>query len=52
MKTGRRLLLGAQTRIATRVKVPSSATRVRIQHEVMALEMTVRSTHLDDGTFT
>ena len=32
-----------------RVKVPSSSTRVRIQHEVMALEMTVRSTHLDDG---
>ena len=29
-----------------------SAKRVRIQHEVMALEMTVRSTHLDDGTFT
>ncbi len=32
-----------------RVKVPPSVKRVRIQHEVMALEMTVRSTHLDDG---
>ncbi|MEC8311972.1 MAG: hypothetical protein VXZ64_04000, partial [Candidatus Thermoplasmatota archaeon] len=34
-----------------RVKVPPSAKRVRIQHEVMALEMTVRSTHLDDADF-
>ena len=32
-----------------RVKVPKNAKHVRVQHEVMALEMTVRSTHLDDG---
>ncbi len=32
-----------------RVSVPSTAKRVRVEHEVMALEMTVRSTHLDDG---
>ena len=32
-----------------RIKVPTTAKRVKVQHEVMALEMTVRSTHLDDG---